>query len=74
MADEATSILQLVSEALQLTGGEQALLDRFAGAETVLVLDNCEHVIDGAADAGHPAAGPGPAPADPHHQPGAAGR
>ncbi|HEX7148423.1 MAG TPA: BTAD domain-containing putative transcriptional regulator, partial [Actinomycetota bacterium] len=50
VADEATSILQLVSEALQLTGGEQALLDRFAGAETVLVLDNCEHVIDGAAE------------------------
>ncbi len=50
VADEATSILQLVSEALQLTGGEQALLDRFAGTETVLVLDNCEHVIDGAAE------------------------
>jgi predicted ATPase/DNA-binding SARP family transcriptional activator len=50
VADAATSILQLVTEALQLTGGEQALLDRLAGAETVLVLDNCEHVIDGAAD------------------------
>ena len=36
VADAATSIPQLVSEALQLTGGEQALLDRFAGAETVL--------------------------------------
>jgi len=50
VADAATSILQLVTEALQLSGGEQALLDRLAGAETVLVLDNCEHVIDGAAD------------------------
>ena len=50
VADAATSILQLVTEALQLTGGEQALLDRLGGAETVLVLDNCEHVIDGAAD------------------------
>ena len=50
VADAATSILQLVAEALQLTGGEQALLDRLAGAETVLVLDNCEHVVDGAAD------------------------
>jgi predicted ATPase/DNA-binding SARP family transcriptional activator len=50
VADAASSVLQLVTEALQLTGGEQALLDRFAGAETVLVLDNCEHVVDGAAD------------------------
>jgi predicted ATPase len=50
VADAATSILQLVTEALQLTGGEQVLLDRLGGAETVLVLDNCEHVIDSAAD------------------------
>jgi len=50
VADAASSILQLVTEALQLTGGEPALLDRFAGAETVLVLDNCEHVVDGAAE------------------------
>jgi predicted ATPase len=39
-----------VTEALQLTGGEQTLLDRVAAAETVLVLDNCEHVLDGVAD------------------------
>jgi predicted ATPase/DNA-binding SARP family transcriptional activator len=50
VADATTSISQLVTETLQLTGGEQALLDRFAGAETMLVLDNCEHVIDGVAD------------------------
>ncbi|HEX2373191.1 MAG TPA: BTAD domain-containing putative transcriptional regulator [Actinomycetota bacterium] len=49
-ADATTSISRMVAEALQLTGGEQTLLDRVAGAETVLVLDNCEHVIDGVAD------------------------
>jgi hypothetical protein len=50
VADPATSIWRLVTEALQLTGGEQTLLDRVAAAETVLVLDNCEHVLDGVAD------------------------
>jgi hypothetical protein len=49
-ADATSSIPQMVAEALQLTGGEQTLLDRLAGAETVLVLDNCEHVLDGVAD------------------------
>jgi len=49
-ADASTSIWQLVTETLQLTGGEQTLLDRFAGVETVLVLDNCEHVLDGVAE------------------------
>src|SRR4029453_6836513 len=47
VADAATSIPRLVGEALRLTGGERTLLDRFAAADTVLVLDNCEHVIDG---------------------------
>jgi predicted ATPase/DNA-binding SARP family transcriptional activator len=50
VADPATSIPRLVGEALRLTGGEQTLLDRVAAAETVLVLDNCEHVLDGVAD------------------------
>ena len=50
VADATTSIPRLVAEALALTGGEQTLLDRFAAAETVLVLDNCEHVIDGVVD------------------------
>jgi predicted ATPase/DNA-binding SARP family transcriptional activator len=50
VADATTSIPRLVGEALALTGGEQTLLDRFAAAETVLVLDNCEHVIDGVVD------------------------
>ncbi|MFL6271847.1 MAG: ATP-binding protein [Actinomycetes bacterium] len=50
VADATTSIWRLVTEALQLTGGEQTLLDRVAAAETMLVLDNCEHVLDGVAD------------------------
>jgi predicted ATPase len=49
-ADATSSIPRMVAEALQLTGDGQALLDRVAGAETVLVLDNCEHVLDGVAD------------------------
>jgi predicted ATPase/DNA-binding SARP family transcriptional activator len=49
-AEATSSIPRMVTEALQLTGDEQALLDRVAGAETVLVLDNCEHVLDGVAD------------------------
>ena len=49
-ADVTSSIPRMVAEAPQLTGGEQTLLDRVAGAETVLVLDNFEHVLDGVAD------------------------
>ena len=49
-AGAASSIPRMVTEALGLTGGEQTLLDRLAGAETVLVLDNCEHVLDGVAE------------------------
>ncbi|WP_432833130.1 BTAD domain-containing putative transcriptional regulator [Dactylosporangium sp. CA-092794] len=49
-ADVTTSLPQAVAEALHLAGGEPALLERLAAAETVLVLDNCEHVVDAAAD------------------------
>src|SRR4029453_17520534 len=49
-ADPTTSLGRLVAEAMQLPGGEQALPDRLAGTETVLVLDNCEHVLDSAAE------------------------
>jgi predicted ATPase/DNA-binding SARP family transcriptional activator len=49
-ADATSSIPRMVAEALQLSGGEQTLLGRLAGAETVLVLDNCEHVLDGVAE------------------------
>jgi predicted ATPase/DNA-binding SARP family transcriptional activator len=49
-ADATTSIAQLVIEALQLTGDERTLSDRLASTATVLVLDNCEHVVEGVAD------------------------
>ena len=49
-AAAATSIPQTVAETLHLTGGEQMLFDRVAGTETVLVFDNCEHVVDAVAD------------------------
>ena len=47
--DATASIPRTVAETLHLTGGEQMLVERFTGAETVLVLDNCEHVVDGVA-------------------------
>ena len=46
----SASITHVVVETLQVTGGEQTLVERLAGIETVLVLDNCEHVIDAVAD------------------------
>jgi len=49
-ADATSSITRLVIEALQVSGGESMLVERLAGAETVLVLDNCEHVIGEVAD------------------------
>jgi predicted ATPase/DNA-binding SARP family transcriptional activator len=48
-ADAASAIGQMVAETLQLPG-EPQLLDRVRSASTVLVLDNCEHVVDAVAD------------------------
>ncbi|MFZ0161356.1 MAG: BTAD domain-containing putative transcriptional regulator [Kineosporiaceae bacterium] len=53
-ADATTSISQAVAETLQLAGGAPMLVERFSGAETVLVLDNCEHLVEAVAElAGH---------------------
>ena len=35
--------------ALNVTGGEAALFERLKGAAAVVILDNCEHVVDAAA-------------------------
>ena len=43
---------QVVAETLHVAGGERSLLERLAGAETVLLLDNCEHVVEPVARAG----------------------
>jgi len=53
-ADASTSLPQAVAETLHLAGGASTLVERFSGAPTVLVLDNCEHVVDAVAElAGH---------------------
>ncbi|HTJ34093.1 MAG TPA: hypothetical protein VL738_12765 [Dactylosporangium sp.] len=49
-ADAATPVPQAVAEALRVTGGEPALAERLASADTVLVLDNCEHIVGAIAE------------------------
>ena len=48
-ATTADEVLDAVIAALGVTGGEPALLERLKGAASVLILDNCEHVVDAAA-------------------------
>jgi predicted ATPase/DNA-binding SARP family transcriptional activator len=47
--DDTADLVQVVAETLRVGGGPDALVDRLEGAETLLVLDNCEHVVDEAA-------------------------
>ncbi len=44
--DATADLTRVIAETLHVNGGEQGLLQRLAGAETLLVLDNCEHVVD----------------------------
>jgi predicted ATPase/DNA-binding SARP family transcriptional activator len=48
-ATTADDVLDAVIAALHVTGGEGALFERLKGTATVVVLDNCEHVLDAAA-------------------------
>ncbi|GIF46394.1 putative ATPase [Asanoa ferruginea] len=48
--DATTSLPQAVAETLHLAGGAVTLVERFSGAPTVLLLDNCEHVVDAVAE------------------------
>ena len=48
-ADATTNLAQAVAETMHLPG-ERMLLERLAGTECLLVLDNCEHVVGPAAD------------------------
>ena len=49
-ATTADDVLDSVIAALRVTGGEAALLERLrAAAPAVVILDNCEHVVDAAA-------------------------
>ena len=48
-ATTADDVLDTLIAAMSVTGGEAALLERLKGAEALVILDNCEHVIDAAA-------------------------
>ena len=45
--DASADLLRVLAETLHVTVGEESVRDRLAGAETVLLLDNCEHLVDG---------------------------
>ncbi len=49
MASSADDVVDTVVASLQVTGGEAALVDRLRRAEIVVILDNCEHVVEAAA-------------------------
>jgi predicted ATPase/DNA-binding SARP family transcriptional activator len=44
--DAGGVLADVVAETLHVGGGERSLRERLSGAETVLMLDNCEHVIE----------------------------
>ena len=48
-ATTADEVVDTVIAALNVTGGEAALFERLKGAAAVVILDNCEHVVDAAA-------------------------
>jgi predicted ATPase/DNA-binding SARP family transcriptional activator len=48
-ATTADDVLDTLIAALKVSGGEAALFERLKGASAVVILDNCEHVIDAAA-------------------------
>ncbi len=48
-AAAADEVLDALIAALDVTGGEPALLERLEGAASVVILDNCEHVVAAAA-------------------------
>jgi predicted ATPase/DNA-binding SARP family transcriptional activator len=43
--DPSIKLSHVLAETLQVSGGEQSLRERLSGAVTVLLLDNCEHVV-----------------------------
>lgn len=49
-AATAEDVIDTMIAALHVTGGEVALFERLRSAATVLILDNCEQVVDAAAD------------------------
>ncbi|HEX8509099.1 MAG TPA: BTAD domain-containing putative transcriptional regulator, partial [Propionibacteriaceae bacterium] len=47
--DPDAGLMQVVAETLHVPDGEQALTDRLCASETVLLLDNCEHLAESVA-------------------------
>ena len=45
----ADEVVDTLIAALNVTGGEAALFERLKGTAAVVILDNCEHVVDAAA-------------------------
>jgi predicted ATPase/DNA-binding SARP family transcriptional activator len=45
VVDASAVLSEVVAETLHVSGGERSLRERLSGAGTVLLLDNCEHVI-----------------------------
>lgn len=50
MASNGTEVVDALVAALRVSGGEAALWDVLGTWSTLLVLDNCEHVVDAAAE------------------------
>ncbi len=48
-ASTANDVVDTVISALNVSGGEAALFERLKATSAVLILDNCEHVVDAAA-------------------------
>ena len=46
----ANDVIDTLIAAVNVTGGEAALIERLKIGETLVILDNCEHVVDAAAD------------------------
>ncbi|MDN5795351.1 MAG: AAA family ATPase [Intrasporangium sp.] len=43
--DATSRLAQVVAETMHVHGGEPALRERLAGSDSVLLLDNCEHLV-----------------------------
>jgi predicted ATPase/DNA-binding SARP family transcriptional activator len=46
----ANDVVDTLVAAVNVTGGEAALYERLKGDDALIILDNCEHVVDAAAD------------------------
>jgi predicted ATPase/DNA-binding SARP family transcriptional activator len=46
----ANDVIDTLIAALNVTGGETALYERLKGNDALVILDNCEHVVDAAAE------------------------